>query len=151
MSILASVITLSDGRLAIPISSSDADLMGLKISGSVRFEKSYEHFGSFEMKVIPEKKPSEVLAEQSDAVKQIIGKIGGTNIRVFGSIAKGKDTNLSDIDLVIDEEQDRRVRLDELMNVQHELSNLLGFGVDLVLSRSISANRRHILNEAKNI
>lgn len=44
----------------------------------------------------------QLLIEKKDEIKQIAVKHGATNVRLFGSVARGEDTGQSDIDLLVD-------------------------------------------------
>jgi uncharacterized protein len=63
-------------------------------------------------------------------VKQIAEGHGLTNLRVFGSIARGEETEDSDIDLLVDVKPG--VGLIGIARAQHEVEELLGTRVDLV-------------------
>ena len=47
-------------------------------------------------------RPSEALAKHRDEVLAIIAKYPVSNARVFGSVARGEDTEGSDIDIIVD-------------------------------------------------
>jgi len=55
---------------------------------------------------------------------------GATNVRVFGSVARGEDTAASDIDLLVD--LDDKVGLVGLAGLRRELHELLDAEVDVV-------------------
>jgi predicted nucleotidyltransferase len=44
-------------------------------------------------------KPSEAIAIHREKIRRIIANFGGTNPRIFGSVARGEDTERSDLDL----------------------------------------------------
>ncbi|GHD08392.1 nucleotidyltransferase family protein [Tianweitania populi] len=46
-------------------------------------------------------RPSEALAKHRDEVLAILAKYPVSNPRVFGSVARGEDTEASDLDLVV--------------------------------------------------
>jgi uncharacterized protein len=70
-----------------------------------------------------------------------------SNVRVFGSVARGEDTEDSDIDLLVDLADD--VSLVELIGLERELSELLGRPVDVVPARGLTpAVARRVLAEA---
>ncbi len=60
---------------------------------------------------------------------------GASNVRVFGSTARGEDQPESDVDLVVD--LDRKAGLFELEALRRELSEILGVSVDVVPSDSL--------------
>lgn len=72
---------------------------------------------------------------------------GATNLRVFGSVARGEDTEASDIDLLVDLAPG--TGLLGLIGLQRELAELLGRDVDLVPASGLKADARDtVLAEA---
>ena len=72
---------------------------------------------------------------------------GATNLRVFGSVARGEDTEASDIDLLVDLAPG--TGLFGLIGLQRELAELLGKDVDLVPASGLKADLRDtVLAEA---
>ena len=67
---------------------------------------------------------------QRREIKRLSAKSGVTNLRVFGSVARGEETANSDIDLLVDLSAD--TGLFALLTLRGELERLLGAGVDLV-------------------
>lgn len=47
-----------------------------------------------------------LLKAKSDEILRIAAKHGARNVRVFGSVARGESDDRSDIDLVVEMEQD---------------------------------------------
>ena len=89
----------------------------------------------------------ELLNTKKDAIAQLAREYGASNIRVFGSVARGDETPESDIDLLVDMDLDRSVFSQITPNSTIEA--LLGRKVDLVTERSIYwLIRRRILKEA---
>lgn len=69
------------------------------------------------------------------------------NVRVFGSAARGEDTESSDIDLLVD--LDDQVSLLDLIGLKRDLSELLGVAVDVVPGDSLKPRvREQVLQEA---
>jgi uncharacterized protein len=66
-----------------------------------------------------------------DKVREIIARYPVSNPRVFGSVARGDDTEGSDLDILVEPQFGITtfVHLDQLAN---ELNLLLGLGVDVV-------------------
>jgi predicted nucleotidyltransferase len=81
-------------------------------------------------------KPSEALRGHEAEVIQIAERNGATRVRVFGSVAKGLDTIDSDLDLLVDPAP--ATSLFDLYELEDEISNLLGVGVEVVSSRTAS-------------
>ncbi len=61
-----------------------------------------------------------------------------SNVRVFGSVSRGADTQDSDVDLLVDLASDVD-RLLGLIGLERELAELLGRPVDVVPARSLKA------------
>jgi len=68
------------------------------------------------------------------AVIETAERRGVTNVRVFGSVARGDDTEASDVDLLADFGAD--VGLVALASVERELQETLGRAVDVVPAAS---------------
>ncbi len=78
---------------------------------------------------------------------EIAARRGARNVRVFGSVARGEDTDTSDIDLLVD--LDDGVGLVSLAGLNRELAELLGVDVDVVPAATVKpAVRDEILSEA---
>ena len=72
---------------------------------------------------------------------------GASNVRVFGSVARGSDTADSDIDLLVDFEPE--CSLYDLVGLQLDFESLLGRRADVVTEASLSTYlRERILAEA---
>lgn len=71
-----------------------------------------------------------------DTVRAIAEQHGATNVRVFGSFARGDHNPDSDLDVLI-ELQPGRSLLD-LIAIKQDLQDLLGRRVDVVTERSLS-------------
>jgi uncharacterized protein len=80
---------------------------------------------------------SERLASNRDLVREIAARHGLTNVRVFGSVARGEEDVGSDIDLLVDVKPG--VGLFELGRCRAELGNLLGARVELVPAVDLKA------------
>jgi hypothetical protein len=69
------------------------------------------------------------------------------NVRVFGSVARGEDTETSDIDLLVDLEEG--VGLLDLIGLERDLSEVLGVDVDVVPADTLKPRiRARVLAEA---
>lgn len=72
---------------------------------------------------------------------------GASNVRVFGSVARGEDDAASDIDILVDLEPGRS--LFDLGGLLTDLNTLLGRDVDVVTEKGLrSALRERVLQEA---
>ncbi len=63
-------------------------------------------------------------SNQISAIKQTLKKVNATYIGVFGSYARGENTQLSDLDLIFD--YDKPVSLLEIIGIEQELTETLG-------------------------
>lgn len=79
----------------------------------------------------------ERLFEQRREVRRIARRHGLSNLRVFGSVARGEETDRSDIDLLVDVPP--AVGLLGLARCQRELEALLGAPVDLIPASDLKA------------
>jgi predicted nucleotidyltransferase len=81
------------------------------------------------------------------AVIDTAGQRGASNVRVFGSVARGDESKQSDVDLLVDLGTD--VGLVALAGLAREIGEILGVDVDVVPADSIKpAMREHVLAEA---
>lgn len=112
-------------------------------------ERVTEHNKSIE---VPANSKSEtvinrLLQAKREEILSIAGKHGALNVRVFGSVAKGKADAESDIDLLVDTEPGRT--LFDLSELLIELQELLGRDVDIVTEKELHSRiRDRILKEA---
>lgn len=84
------------------------------------------------------------------ARRELIDRVtqaGGSNLRVFGSVASGTDSDGSDVDLIFD--MRRPLGLFELARVERDLAAILGTPVDLVPESALRPGlRERVLAEA---
>lgn len=80
-------------------------------------------------------KPPVALRENRDQVLTIAARHGAHNVRVFGSVARGEDTERSDLDLLVDMDEDRSLwDLGELID---DVREALNCKVQIVTSDSL--------------
>ncbi len=90
----------------------------------------------------------DLLKDKRDEILQIAARHGASNVRIFGSIARGESTRDSDVDLLVELERGRSL-LDHAALVI-ELEELLGTRVDVATERGLKAGvREEILREAQ--
>lgn len=80
-------------------------------------------------------RPSEALKLHRNDVFRIVEANKGMNPRVFGSVARGEDTEDSDLDLLI--EKNGRMTLFDLGGIIYELEKTLGVKVDVATPGSL--------------
>ncbi len=85
-------------------------------------------------------KPSQALLENRVAIRKVVAAHRGSNVRVFGSVASGVDTDESDLDLLIDPTPE--TTLLDIGAIRHELRQLLGVPVDVMTPESLPENFR---------
>lgn len=73
-------------------------------------------------------------------LREVAARHGASNLRLFGSTARGEDGPDSDIDLLV--HLDRPTGLIGLARLQHELEEILGAPVDLVPDDSLKPDVR---------
>ncbi|MBM4272186.1 MAG: nucleotidyltransferase family protein [Deltaproteobacteria bacterium] len=79
---------------------------------------------------------SEILREKREEILRIATKHGARNLRIFGSYARGEEHPDSDIDMLVDMEQDRSLL--DIIAIKHDLEDLIQRKVDVVTVNSIS-------------
>jgi len=88
-----------------------------------------------------------VLKEKRNEILKIAAKYGATNIRIFGSVARGESDESSDIDFLV--QFSPGVTLMRQAALVRELEALLGGKVDIVSERGLRPKvRERILKEA---
>ena len=92
-------------------------------------------------------KPSEALASNRAAIRQIVESHHARNARVFGSVLHGQDTDKSDLDILIDPTPE--TTLFDIGAMRYELSKLLGVPVDVLTPKALPDSfRASVLAEA---
>ncbi|MGI8537228.1 MAG: nucleotidyltransferase family protein [Mycobacteriales bacterium] len=93
-------------------------------------------------------RPSTVLAAHRDEVLRLAQVHGASNVRVFGSVARGQDTSTSDVDLLAD--FPAGTSLLAVIGLEQALGELLGVSVDIGPSDALRADiRDRVLSEAR--
>ena len=80
-------------------------------------------------------RPSERLNAHREAIRAIVAAHRAANPRVFGSVARGEDTEDSDIDILVDSAAG--MTLFDLGGIQFGVSQLLGVEVDVVTANAL--------------
>ncbi|MDD4932578.1 MAG: nucleotidyltransferase family protein [Methylacidiphilaceae bacterium] len=95
-------------------------------------------------------KPSEALQSHRETVLQIAARLGARNVRVFGSVLHGEDTEGSDVDLLVD--VPRGTTLLDMVRLQDAIEKELGMSVDLRTAFDLPAKfRDQVVQEARNL
>jgi uncharacterized protein len=89
----------------------------------------------------------ELLSTKREDILRIAAKYGASNVRVFGSVARGEADEQSDIDLLVDLEPKRSLL--DLAGLLVDLEELLGCKVDVVPEDSLRKRiKDRVLKEA---
>ena len=92
-------------------------------------------------------KPSEALRVNRAAIRRVVDAHRASNVRVFGSVAQGDDTDDSDLDILIDPTPE--TTLFDIGAIRHELRVLLGVPVDVLTPMALPDKiRESVLAEA---
>jgi len=92
-------------------------------------------------------KPSDALRINRAAIREVVKAHRASNVRVFGSVAHGDDTNSSDLDILIDPTPE--TTLLDIGAIRHELRTLLGVPVDVLTPMALPDKYRDsVLAEA---
>jgi predicted nucleotidyltransferase len=88
-------------------------------------------------------RPSVALSTHREEIRSIALGHRVTNIRVFGSAARGDDTDDSDLDLLVDPTQE--TTLMDIGAIRYELNKLLGIPVDVLTPKSLPPKFRELV------
>jgi uncharacterized protein len=80
------------------------------------------------------------LHRRRDDILAIAARHGASNLRLFGSVARGEERADSDIDLLVDLADDRG--FDDYLALVDELESLFRRRVEVVIERSLSRHFR---------
>jgi uncharacterized protein len=87
------------------------------------------------------------LASMRAEILALAARHGATNVRVFGSVARGETDAASDVDFLVDFEPGRSLL--DLASLLIDLEDLLGHPVDVVTEPGLKARiRQRVLAEA---
>lgn len=89
----------------------------------------------------------ELLASKKKEILSVAAKHGASNIRIFGSVARGEASEQSDIDLLVEIEPDRTLL--DYISLRQDLELLLARKVDLAEAENLhKLIREQVLKEA---
>lgn len=92
-------------------------------------------------------KPSDALASNRAVIRRVVAAHRASNARVFGSVLHGRDTESSDLDILVDPTPD--TTLMDVAAIQVELQHLLGVSVDVLTPNALPPSfRQEVLTEA---
>ncbi len=94
--------------------------------------------------------PGKIKDEKRSEILSITAKYGASNVRLFGSIARGENRPESDIDILVNLEEGRSLL--DLIALKQDLEDLCHCKVDVLTEHSISPYiRDKIIKEATNL
>jgi hypothetical protein len=94
-------------------------------------------------------KIQQLLEENRENILEIAAKHGAFNVRVFGSVSRGEETETSDIDLLVDYDL-QKISAWFPGGLLMDLEDLLGRKVDIVTEQGLShLIKNQVLAEAK--
>ncbi|MFV0318662.1 MAG: helix-turn-helix domain-containing protein [Microthrixaceae bacterium] len=88
----------------------------------------------------------DALRAVSNEIATAASRFGGTNVRVFGSVARGCATEASDVDLLID--VPAGTGLIGVEQIADAVSEVIPWPVDIVTSGAARRRMAHVLDEA---
>jgi uncharacterized protein len=92
-------------------------------------------------------RPSLALNTHREAIRSLALRHKVTNVRVFGSVVHGNDTDVSDLDLLVDPTAETTMM--DIARIQLELSQLLPVAVDVLTPKGLPAKfRSQVVAEA---
>ncbi|MBK9161488.1 MAG: nucleotidyltransferase family protein [Nitrosomonadales bacterium] len=92
-------------------------------------------------------RPSIALQNHREAIREIALRHRVRNVRVFGSVLHGEDTEDSDLDLLV--EPLPETTLMDIARIQVEVAKLLNVSVDVLTPNALPDKfRAHVLTEA---
>jgi len=92
-------------------------------------------------------RPSIALSTHREAIRAIALRHRVTNVRVFGSVVHGDDTDDSDLDLLV--EPTSETTMMDIGAIRYELNQLLGIPVDVLTPRALPDHFKSVvLSEA---
>lgn len=92
-------------------------------------------------------RPSTVLSLHRSEIVKLAEKYHASNLRVFGSVARGEDRPGSDVDLLVCFDAD--ATLYDQVELAEEIEGLLGVPVDVVSEAGLRDRHQGIRSEAR--
>lgn len=87
------------------------------------------------------------LRSKRDAILRLAAQRGATNVRVFGSVARGEARQTSDIDFLVDFREDTTIW--DVIGLWQDLGDLLECDVDVVTEAALKRQiKPHVLKDA---
>jgi len=88
----------------------------------------------------------DLVQERRSEINDVVRKHHGSKISLFGSVARGDDSEVSDLDFLV--EFDSGSDLFDIMRLQDDLEELLGTHVDVISAGGLKERDSHIREES---
>lgn len=88
----------------------------------------------------------ELVLSHRNEIDRLVRDHHGRSVSVFGSVARGEETSESDVDLLVD--FDEQSTLFDLLHLQEAIAGLLGTPVDIVAAKGLTTRDEHIKESA---
>jgi len=85
----------------------------------------------------------DLLRDKRDEILSIAARHGASNVRIFGSVARGEATAQSDVDFLVELERGRSLLDHAALMV--DLESLLGRRVDIATERGLKPRFREVI------
>jgi predicted nucleotidyltransferase len=85
---------------------------------------------------------ADILGDKREAILKLAGQYGATNVRVFGSVARGEAQPDSDVDFLM--QFDEQTNIFDLVGLWQDLKDLLQREVDLIADHPSGGRIMHI-------
>lgn len=92
-------------------------------------------------------RPSELVGRHREEIREIVKRNRGSRPRIVGSVARGEDRPGSDLDLMVDLDDD--ASLFDLSRMHLDLESLLGVRVDVLDAAALREKHGGILADAR--
>lgn len=90
---------------------------------------------------------TEIIGDKRDAILALATAYGASNVRIFGSVARGEATPDSDVDFLIDFPPHRSMF--DLVALWRDLCEIVGRDVSLITARELEGSLRdHVERDA---
>ena len=88
----------------------------------------------------------DLVLSRRNEIDRLVRDHHGRSVSVFGSVARGEETSESDIDLLVN--FDEQSTLFDLLHLQEAIVGFLGTSVDIVAAKGLKSRDEHIKREA---
>jgi uncharacterized protein len=86
------------------------------------------------------------ISELTGRLAPVLLRHGVVRTAVFGSVARGEATKTSDLDLSVEFEPGRKITLSSILDLQHDIEDLIGKKVHISMPENVKPFLREIIN-----